>query len=74
MERIVSLLFSPQTKGEIVLYTVDGFGLILSAFWITGVKETLSMYILIATAISLTITVGIKIYNLFNSNEENKKV
>jgi len=34
----------------------------------------LSMYILIATAISLTITVGIKIYNLFNSNEENKKV
>lgn len=74
MERIVSLLFSPQTKGEIVLYTVDGFGLILSAFWITGVKETLSIYILGVTAISLTITVGIKIYNLFNSNDENKKI
>jgi hypothetical protein len=74
MERIVNLLFPPQTKSETVLYMVDGFGLILSVFWITGVKETLSIYILGVTAISLTITVGIKIYNLFNSNEENKKV
>jgi len=32
------------------------------------------LYILILTAISLTVTVGVKIYNLFNSNEENKKV
>jgi len=74
MERIVSLLFSPQTKGEIVLYTVDGFGLILSAFWITGVKETLSIYILGVTAISLTITVAVKIYNLLSSNDKNKKI
>jgi len=74
MERIVNLLFPPQTKSETVLYMVDGFGVILSAFWIIGVKETLSIYILGVTAISLTITVGIKIYNLFNSNEENKKV
>ena len=74
MERLVSLLFAPQTKSEILLYMVDGFGLILSAFWLTGVKETLSVYVLGITAISLTITVGVKIYNLFNSNEENKKV
>jgi hypothetical protein len=74
MERLANLLFAPQTKSEILLYMVDGFGLVLSAFWLTGVKETLSVYILGVTAISLTITVGVKIHNLFNSNEENKKV
>jgi len=74
MERILGFLFVQQTKNEILLYMVDGFGLVLSAFWITGVKETLSVYILGVTAISLTITVAIKIYNLFNSNDENKKV
>jgi hypothetical protein len=74
MERIVNLLFSPQTKSETVLYMVDGFGLILSVVWITGVKETLSIYILGVTAISLTITVAVKIYNLFNSNRKNKKL
>jgi hypothetical protein len=74
MERIVNLLFSPQTKSETVLYMVDGFGLILSVVWITGVKETLSIYILGVTAISLTITVAVKIYNLFNSNSKNKKL
>ena len=74
MERIVSLLFTPQTKSEIVLYMVDGFGLILSVVWITGVKETLSVYILGVTAISLTITVAVKIYNLFSSNAKNKKI
>ena len=74
MERIVNLLFPPQTKSETVLYMVDGFGLILSVFWITGVKETLSIYILGLTAISLTITVAVKIYNLFSSNDKNKKL
>ena len=74
MERLANLLFAPQTKSEILLYMVDGFGLILSAFWLTGVKETLSVYVLGVTAISLTITVGVKIHNLFNSNEENKKL
>jgi low affinity Fe/Cu permease len=63
-----------QNKVEILSNTVDAFGVILSFVWIVKFKESLSLYILIATAISLTITVGIKIYNLFNSNEENKKV
>ena len=63
-----------QSKVEILSNTVDTFGVILSFVWIVKFKESLSLYILIATAISLTITVGIKIYNLFNSNEENKKV
>ena len=74
MERIFNLLFPPQTKSETVLYMVDGFGLILSVVWVTGVKETLSIYILGVTAISLTITVAVKIYNLFTSNNNNKKV
>jgi len=74
MERLTNLLFAPQTKSEIVLYMVDGFGLVLSAFWITGVKETLNIYLLIVTAISITVTLGVKIYNLFNSNDENKKI
>jgi hypothetical protein len=74
MERIVNLLFPPQTKSETVLYMVDGFGLILSVVWITGLKETLSIYILGVTAISLTITVAVKIYNLFSSNDKNKKL
>ena len=74
MERLASILFPPQTKSDILLYMVDGFGLILSAFWITGVKETLSIYVLGITALSLTITVGVKLYNLFNSNDENKEV
>ena len=74
MERLTSILFAPQTKGEILMYMVDVFGLVLSAFWVTGVKETLSIYILAVTAISITITVAIKIYNLFNSNDKNKKI
>tara|TARA_R110000737_G_scaffold174641_1_gene199952 strand:- start:501 stop:725 length:225 start_codon:yes stop_codon:yes gene_type:complete len=74
MERLANILFSPQTKSEIVLYMVDAFGLVLSVFWVTGVKETLSIYILGVTAISLTITVAVKIYNLFNSNAKNKKL
>jgi len=74
MERLANLLFAPQTKSEILLYMVDGFGLVLSAFWITGVKETLNIYLLIVTAISITVTLGVKIYNLFNSNDENKKI
>jgi len=64
----------PQSKIEILLYAVDTFGVILSFVWIAKFKESLSMYILILTAISLTVTVGVKIYNLFSSNEENKKV
>ena len=64
----------PQSKIEILLYAVDTFGLILSFVWIAKFKESLSLYILILTAISLTVTVVVKIYNLFNSNEENKKV
>ena len=55
-----------QSKVEILSNTVDTFGVILSFGWIAKFKESLSLYILIATAISLTITVGIKIYNLFN--------
>ena len=74
MERLANILFSPQTKSEIVLYMVDAFGLVLSVFWVTGVKETLSIYILGVTAVSLTITVAVKIYNLFNSNSKNKKI
>tara|TARA_R110000764_G_scaffold181658_1_gene267627 strand:+ start:30 stop:254 length:225 start_codon:yes stop_codon:yes gene_type:complete len=74
MERLANILFSPQTKSEIVLYMVDAFGLVLSVFWVTGVKETLSIYILGVTAISLTITVAVKIYNLFSSNAKNKKL
>ena len=74
MERLANLLFAPQTKSDILLYMVDAFGVVLSAFFITGVKETLNIYLLAITAVSLTITVGVKIYNLFNSNDENKKI
>ena len=74
MDKILGFLFVPQTKNEIFLYMVDGFGLVLSAFWITGVKETLSIYILGVTALSLTITIGVKIHNLFNSNDNNKEI
>ena len=74
MEKLFNILFVPQSKHEIVLYMVDGFGLILSSFWITGVKETLSIYILGVTAISLTITVSVKLYNLTNKNDENKEI
>tara|TARA_R110002020_G_scaffold176636_1_gene368961 strand:+ start:97 stop:261 length:165 start_codon:yes stop_codon:yes gene_type:complete len=53
---------------------VDAFGLILSAFWLTGIKETLNIYLLLVTAISITVTLAVKIYNLFNSNDENKEI
>jgi len=64
----------PQSKIEILLYAVDTFGVILSFVWIAKFKESLSMYILVLTAISLTVTVGVKIYNLFSSNAKNKKL
>lgn len=74
MEKLFSLLFVPQTKNDILLYMVDAFGLILSAFWLTGIKETLNIYLLLVTAISITVTLAVKIYNLFNSNDENKEI
>ena len=74
MERFLNVLFTPQGKHETILYMVDGFGLVLTAFWLGGVKETLSIYILGLTALSLTITVGVKVYNLMNSNDKNKKL
>ena len=74
MEKLFSLLFVPQTKNDILLYMVDAFGLILSAFWLTGIKETLNIYLLVVTAISITVTLAVKIYNLFNSNDENKEI
>jgi hypothetical protein len=64
----------PQSKVEILLYTVDTLGVILSFVWIAKFRESLSLYILILTAVSLTLTVGVKIYNLFNSDKNNKKV
>lgn len=74
MERLANFLFVPQTKNELLLYIVDGFGMLMSVFWLTGIKETLSIYILALTALSLTITVGVKVYNLLNSNDKNKKL
>ena len=74
MDKVVNLLFPPQTKGEIFLYMVDTCGLLITLFWITDIKEGLSVYILGVTAISITVTVGVKIYNLFSSNDKNKEV
>lgn len=73
MERLANLLLVPHGRNETLLYVVDGFGLLMSAFWLTGIKETLSIYILGLTALSLTITVAVKVYNLMNSNDKNKK-
>ena len=74
MERIIIFLLSPQTKSETVLYMIDTCGLLITLFWIADIKEVLSIYILGLTAISITVTVGVKIYNLFNSNQKNKKI
>jgi hypothetical protein len=75
MERLVKLIeLAPHGKAEIMLYMVDMIGLVTTVFWITGLKEGLSVYILAITAVSLTVTVAVKIYNLFNSNDNNKKV
>ena len=74
MEKLLNNIFTPQTKSEILLYAVDGAGLLMSAFWITGIKETLSIYILLLTAVSISITVGVKLYNLTNSSDKNKKL
>lgn len=74
MERLATLLLVPQSRHETLLYLVDGFGLVLSTFWIVGLKEGLSIYILALTAISLTVTVAVKVYNLLNSNDKNKKL
>ena len=57
-----------------VLYMVDMIGLVATLFWITDLKEGLSIYILGVTAISLTVTVAVKLYNLFSSNANNKKL
>lgn len=74
MERILSFIFIPHGKSETLLYIVDGIGLLMSAFWITGIKEALSIYILVLTAVSLTLTLGVKVYNLLNDNDKNKKI
>ncbi len=74
MERFFNLMVVPQSKYEAALYMVDTFGVVLSIVWMAEIKDSLSLYILILTAVSLTITVGVKIYNLFNGNDKNKKV
>jgi len=74
MERILNELIIPRGKSDIVFLMVDTIGLLATVFWITDLKEGLSIYILGVTAISLTVTVAVKIYNLFNSNDKNKKL
>ena len=74
MERILNEFIIPRGKSDIVLLMVDTIGLLASVFWITGLKEGLSIYILGLTAVSLTVTLAVKIYNLFNSNDNNKKL
>jgi hypothetical protein len=74
MERILNDFIIPRGKSDIVLLMVDTIGLLASVFWITDLKEGLSIYILGLTAASLTVTLAVKIYNLFNSNDKNKEL
>jgi len=74
MERILNEFIIPRGKSDIVFLMVDTIGLLASVFWITGLKEGLSIYILGLTAASLTVTLAVKIYNLFNSNDKNKEL
>jgi hypothetical protein len=74
MERILNDFIVPRGKSDIVLLMVDTIGLLASVFWITDLKEGLSIYILGLTAASLTVTLAVKIYNLFNSNDNNKEL
>ncbi len=74
MERIVNFLLVPQNRTETALYMIDGAGLLLTIFYIADVKEILSISILVMTAISLALTLSVKIYNLFTKNDKNKKL
>jgi hypothetical protein len=62
----------PITLAEKIFYSIDGAALCVWLF--AGVNGWISNYIAAITAISITITLGVKIYNLFTHNKENKKV
>ena len=74
MDRLLAMAVLPNGKLETVMYTVDIIGTIMTVAWIVNMKEGLSIYILGLTAISLTITVAVKLYNLITNNAKNKKL
>ena len=74
MDNFLNTLVLPTTRTEILLYTVDTCGAVLSIAWIANFEEGVSLYILGVTAISITITLGVKLHNLFTNNSKNKKL
>ena len=62
----------PQTKSEAVLYCVDmaAISVGLVAKW----RDYVTDYILLITALSITITLGVKVYNWLTPNNKNKKI
>ena len=68
----------PKTYIEKMFYMLDGVGLgSLGMAWASTYVKThafLETYILFMTALTITITVGVKVYNLSTTNKKNKKI
>ena len=66
----------PHTNGEKVLFGMDISGVLMSilSYTVLDVTELLTFYIAFMTGVSITISVVVKLYNLFTSNQKNKKI
>ena len=63
----------PVSKTGIICFGVDILAVSVLITTITF-PDFLQDYILGMTALSITVTVGVKIYNLFTKNKDNKKI
>ena len=68
----------PKGPTEKLFYILDGVGIgSLGMAWASAFLEThafFEIYILFMTALTITITVIVKVYNLLTTNKKNKKI
>tara|TARA_Y100000310_G_scaffold290605_1_gene317937 strand:+ start:92 stop:313 length:222 start_codon:yes stop_codon:yes gene_type:complete len=67
------LSFLPTNGGEKIIFSIDIFAIVVLLSPIALIPW-LKAYILVITALSITITTAVKVYNLFTKNKKNKKL
>lgn len=73
LEQILNAL-APKGIEERILYSIDLACLSIAILNMDVLKEALGVYILIITAISITVTLGVKIYNILTPNKKDIKL
>ena len=64
----------PQGPTEKLFYILDGIGIGSLGMAYVSTTGFLEHYIMVMTALTITITVIVKVYNLLTTNKKNKKI